>query len=601
MAAPAWDQASRERSVGEELELRQYAALLWHWLWLIVLCTILAAGSAFFVSSRMEPVYEASTTLLVSQATSRSLTTDYQAIMTNERLGQTYSEMMRKRPVMERVVEELGLAMPAEALAGMVSVQMVRDTQLMNLSVQHTDPALAMAVAYAVPLVFADFNAEMQAERFAKVKGSLSSQMQNLQEQITEAQSLVGGLSTSTEAGDQAERIRLQLWLTQLQGSHASLQRSYEDIRLAEASSMDTVTVVEPAVMPGGPIRPSPMRDALLAAVVGAMLGMGVAFLIEYLDDTIKHAGDVDQALGLTTLGTITRFGGESLEDKLVTSQHSRSNVTEAYRILRTNLEFASVDESLRTVVVTSASPREGKSVTAANLAVVMAQSGRTVVLVDSDLRRPSLHRIFGVSNEVGLTSALLHSGNPGAQEMLQQTEIENLRVLPSGPLPPNPAELLGSVRMSSLVEQLKSQADILVFDSPPALPVTDPAVLAQHVDAVLLVVEAGTARRGAVLRAAEGLTKVGANLAGVVLNKLSRRSGGYYHYYYDRYSQYYSSDGHDDGEPASKGPRLMRWWPLGLQKRRRGKRRRKTATAESEEAGSVIEVRESQGRDTGS
>jgi capsular exopolysaccharide synthesis family protein len=205
--------------------------------------------------------------------------------------------------------------------------------------------------------------------------------------------------------------------------------------------------------------------------------------------------------------------------------------------MLRTNLQFSTVDRPFKTLLITSANPTEGKSTTLANLAVVMAQAGLSVIAVDSDLRRPLLHKIFRLPNAEGLTNALLHS-NPEPDAYLQATDVENLQVLTTGPLPPNPAELLGSERMKGLVAHLKGKADILLFDSPPSLAVADAAILAAQLDGVLLVVDAGSTRRELVTRAVEGLNKIGANLLGVALNRLSSRGGGYYYYYYHYYSE---------------------------------------------------------------
>lgn len=571
----------------DEVELREYLALLWRWAWLIVLCALFAAGGAYLVSSRQEPVYRASATLLVNEATNKSLTPDLSALTLSERLARTYSELLRKRPVLERVIQQLGLPMSPDALARLVTVRVVQNTQLITLDVEHTDPALAATLANTIPSVFAQFNEEMQAERFAKAKEGLLAQMQALEQQIGEVQSQIASLSTSGSAEDQAERLRLQLWLSQLENSYSSLQRSYEDIRLAEANSLDTLTIVEPAEVPTVPVRPKTPQNVLLAAAVGLVLGAGVAFFIEYLDDTIKTPADVEKDLGLTTLGTIARFGGKALEDKLITAQHSRSSVAEAYRILRTNLEFAAVNGDLKAILVTSPNPVEGKTVTAANLAVVMAQAGRSVILADADLRRPAVHRVFGVPNEAGLTTALVRGEEIPLTDLLQPTEVEGLRVLTSGPLPPNPAELLGSEQMAHLVERLKGLADLVVLDTAPALPVADPAVLARVTDAVLLVVDSGATRRGMALRAAEHLSRAGAYIAGVVLNRFSPRGGGYY--YYHRYDYYYSSDGHGNREEEEIS---SRWKPLV-----RRDRRERPKASESQEAGRVIKVKEDLGR----
>ncbi|MGQ9459532.1 MAG: polysaccharide biosynthesis tyrosine autokinase, partial [Anaerolineae bacterium] len=351
-------------------------------------------------------------------------------------------------------------------------------------------------------------------------------------------------------------------------------------------SSLATLTIVEPAEVPTVPIRPKTLRNVLLAAAVGLTLGASVAFLIEYLDDTIKAPADVEKDLGLTTLGTIARFGGKSLEDKLITTQHNRSSVAEAYRILRTNLDFTAVDGGLKAVLVTSPNPVEGKTVTAANLAVVMAQAGRSVILADADLRRPAVHQMFHVPNEAGLTTALVRGEEVSLTDLLQPTEVEGLRVLPSGPLPPNPAELLGSEQMARSVERLKGLADLVILDTAPVLPVADPAILSRVADAVILVVDTGATRRGMALRAMEHLARAGANIAGVVLNRFSPRGSGYSYYY--RYDYYYSSDGHGKGEeePSASG-----WRPLV-----RRSRRERSKASEPEGTGRVIKVKEDPG-----
>ena len=191
--------------------------------------------------------------------------------------------------------------------------------------------------------------------------------------------------------------------------------------------------------------------------------------------------------------------------------------------------------------MVTSSGPTEGKSVTLANLAVVMAQSGLRVVAVDSDLRRPVLHKIFELPNNFGLTDAIVQS-NPGVAEYLQTTEIENLWVLTSGKLPPNPSELLGSQRMGALIEELKGVSDVVLFDSPPSLIVTDSAILGTKVDGTLIVCDAGRTRRNEAERSAKELRRVGVHLLGAVLNRLSGRRGGYYYYY--RYYYYETGEG---------------------------------------------------------
>jgi protein-tyrosine kinase len=215
---------------------------------------------------------------------------------------------------------------------------------------------------------------------------------------------------------------------------------------------------------------------------------------------------------------------------ELITVSEPRSPVSEAYRALRTNLDFASLDQTLKTLVVTSAGVGEGKSTTLANLAVVSAQAGRRVILVDADLRRPTLHQIFGLDNDTGLTTAMMDEVAL-ASPPLQETGIEGLSVLTSGPLPPNPAEVMGSRRMEEVIAVLTERADQVFFDTPPVVAVTDAAVLATKVDGVLLVISAGKTRREYARTAVQRLEQINARLVGTVLTNVQMGAGfkGYY------------------------------------------------------------------------
>jgi non-specific protein-tyrosine kinase len=209
----------------------------------------------------------------------------------------------------------------------------------------------------------------------------------------------------------------------------------------------------------------------------------------------------------------------------LVTLSDPRSPAAEAYRTLRTNVDFSGLDRAIHTLLVTSVAPHENKSVTAANLAVSMALGDKRTILVDADVRRPALHTLFGLNNDKGLTSLFIDSKGP-IEPALQTMEVPNLQVLTSGPLPPNPAELLGSQRMLDVIEALKSRADIVLFDAPPVIAVTDASVLGTRVDGVLLVVQAGQTRREQAKRAKQQLEKLHIRVIGAVLSGASLDSG---------------------------------------------------------------------------
>jgi capsular exopolysaccharide synthesis family protein len=225
---------------------------------------------------------------------------------------------------------------------------------------------------------------------------------------------------------------------------------------------------------------------------------------------------------------------------KPIALNEPKSPATEAYRTLRTNIQYAAVDRPLQSLLITSAGPGEGKSLTAANLAVVMAQGGKKTILVDCDLRKPMQHRIFDQRNVKGLTSLLVQGGDPA--DVLTKTIAPQMSLITSGPIPPNPAELLGSQAMRPLIEELKQRYEFVIFDGPPLIAVTDAALLAPLMDGVLLVIEAGQARIDMVQEAKSIIQNAGARLIGCVLNGVRRKVKDYHYYYY-----YQEKSGTDD------------------------------------------------------
>jgi len=533
------------------MELRQYWHLLRKWIWLIVLGALLAGGAAFVINRNTTPVYQATTSLLVTPGSTQALD-NYSALIASERLAQTYAQLLQSGPVLEETQRRLEAMAADDASVGdptsgfSVSSQAVRDTQLLGLSVTGTDPDLITTAANTLVEVFIAWQAEIQRSRYAESKANLSSEMEQLQASIQDMEDTIRTLQAQEGDADPNELSRLQDQLAQYRQSYSALLSSYSNINLAEANSGATVTVVTPAARPTTPIRPQVMSNTLLAAVAGAVLAAGVAFLIEYLDDTVKSPEDL-QGSGLGVIGVVHRINHSGRGERLpvFTITQSRSLVAEAYRTLRTNLQFSSLDNPLQSLVVTSAVATEGKTTTAANLAVVLAQSGKRVVLVDADLRRPSAHKLFGLSNGAGLTTALVEEPT-ALNGFLRATEVDNLRLLTAGPVPPNPQELLGSQRMQDLLHRLERQADIVVLDTPPTLVVADANILAARADGVLMVVNTGHTRRAAVRQAVEGIQQVGANLIGVVLNMVDTRGvrGSYYYYpSYYYYSHYYGHE----------------------------------------------------------
>jgi len=315
-----------------------------------------------------------------------------------------------------------------------------------------------------------------------------------------------------------------------------------------------TVSVVEDAIAPRSPVSPQPVLNAILAAFLAIGAAGAIVLLIEYLDDTVKGPEQAQEITGLPTLGRIERFEGlKSPREQLQAATKPRSTVAEAYRAARTNLTYAlDLGRERKLVLITSPGPGEGKTTTAANLAVVFGLAGHRVCVVDTDLRRPTLHRVYGLENGEGLTTLLL-AREPEIDRAVQRSIYTNVSVVTAGPLPPNPSELLGSARMQEVLERLRSRFDIVLLDSPPALVVTDASVLSTLVDGLLVVARAGKTRRGALKATIEELAQSGRPIAGVILNRVANREAGYYYY---AYGQAYGDDARDEEPRRAVKPR---------------------------------------------
>lgn len=317
------------------------------------------------------------------------------------------------------------------------------------------------------------------------------------------------------------------------------------------------VSVVEDALPPGSPVAPRPLVNATLGAMLLLVAAGTVVTLVEYLDDTVKGPEQSQEITGLPTLGRIERFEGmRSPKEQLQAATRPRSTIAEAYRAARTNLTYAiDLGRDRKLVLVTSPGPAEGKTTTTANLAIVYGLAGHRVCVVDTDLRRPTLHRVFGLENGEGLTNLLL-AREPDLDRAVQRSVYTNVSVVTAGPLPPNPSELLGSARMQELLERLKTRFDVVLLDSPPALVVTDASVLATLVDGLVVVARANKTRRGALRATIEELAQSGRPIAGIILNRVQARETGYYYYAYGRA---YGDDHETDEQPVRRVTRPQR------------------------------------------
>ncbi len=363
----------------------------------------------------------------------------------------------------------------------------------------------------------------------------LEAQVSALESSANRAQ---GKLARLPEQEYRLAQITINLQV--LHQTYNLLNEEYQKLRISEEARLANVRIVSPAQAPESPVRPRKMVNMALATVLGLMLALGLALVVDRLDDRVRTEEDAVMAVGAPVLAHLRMF--PEIEELSLEKAEKQSDLLEIFRTLRSNITLSAVDEPLRVLLVTSTQPREGKTVVATNLAIALAMDGKRTVLVDTDLRRPHIHDRMGVSNEAGLSNVAI--GERSLKEVLQETHIPNLEVLTCGPIPPNPAEMLNSQAWRDSLAKLKEQVDFIVMDSSPVLMFTDAQVLASMADATLMVVSAPETSRRALAQGTKLLSIVSANLVGIVLNKLERRfgAGSYYYYHYDDY--YHDKEG---------------------------------------------------------
>lgn len=534
------------------VELRHYLQILLA-NWWIPAIAILAFGLVAMVTSIfITPTYETNTTLLIDEAPNTG-SSDYNSLLASERLARTYAQLLTDEPVLQETITRLGLSLTVTELREQVSAQRIPETQLIEIAVRDVSPERATLIANTVVAVFIEQTEAIQSSRYAESEAALQAQLSEQNRQIEQTNAAIDQLGSSES--DRSERERLEALLATYQQTYANLLQSYEEIRIAQAQSSSNVIQVKAASVPDTPVSPNLLVNTLLGLALGAIFGTGIIVIREMADDTIRSSDQVGSLLGLPTLGVISVFDVKRSGTALVTASQSRTSVVQAFRSLRTNIQYASVDKEIHSILVTSPSPHDGKSTIAANLGIIMAQNRRRVILVEGDLHHPSLSRFFSRSNHQGLSDLFLKPLDY-LERYLLETSIPNLMLLPAGPLPPNPTELLDSNRSIRLLEKLEQLSDVVVVDSPPVLALADAAILAARVDAVLLVLWAGRTKVRAAREALSQLEHAGANLIGVVVNGVNPRSEsyGYYYYQYGGYGERESSERNGNGENGHAG-----------------------------------------------
>ena len=539
----------------QNADLKQYIAAFIKWWWLIVVSVVVAGLVSYLAAQSQPKQYFSSATLLVGQGT-RSVNANASDLSISQALAQSYADIATREPVMLGTLNALQLPWDADVLRNKVSARVVQGTQLLEVSVIDTDPQRAKVLADTVAnqLIQQSPSAgnlsledkQLVQEQVADIRDNLRRGKEDLKlidETINKAQ------SAQEIRAAQSRQSVLQQQMTRWQGTLGDL------LLQLQSGAANSLSVIEPAKVPSFPIGPNLLQNVILAVAIAFALSAGAALVLEFLDDTVKCADDVRHVLGLTPMGSIARIEtGDLPSDKLVVSRYPMSPAAESYRVLRTNLQFKMGDKRIRTLMVTSTVPMEGKSLTSANLATVLAHSGKRVLLVDADLRRPTVHRIFEVGNSAGLTTALA-SSTTDYDEFIHEEVLENLSVMTSGPLPPNPAELLSSARMYEIVRVLSQRFDVVIFDTPPVMAVADATVLASAVDGALLVVDNNHTRKKLLRQSFDALLAVGTNVMGVVLNRVSIRGNeSSYTYYYPQRNEVSGKSRRRDRKPARIG-----------------------------------------------
>jgi capsular exopolysaccharide synthesis family protein len=460
------------------VDVREYLRLLRrNWL-LVVVLTALGAGVTGAMTWRATPMYASSVTMVVSSPVSADdPTAAYQGTLLSQQRVKSYADMVSSDQIAAAVIRQLGLTVSPASLRSRISAQAVPDTVLLRATVTDRVPVRAQLIANAVGDVFSGAVARVE-----------------------------------TPPGSRSPSVHVTVW--------------------------------ERAKVASSPVSPRPVRTVGLGVLLGLLAGVGAAALRTRLDRTVSGEDDVRDAVGLPVLGAIC-YDPDARLRPLVVHGPSHAPRAEAFRVLRTNLRFVDVDTHPRTIVVTSALPGEGKTTTSANLAFTLAQAGARVVLVEGDLRRPTFGEYLGVESAVGLTSVLI--GAADLDDVLQPWGQDGAHpgrsrhggahpgrfdVLPSGPVPPNPSELLGSRGMHALLTRLAARYDAVLVDASPLLPVTDAAVLAAQCDAVLFVARTRRTHRQQIVTAVEALRAVDARLLGVVLNMVPLKGPDAYHRY---------------------------------------------------------------------
>ena len=512
------------------MQPQELVRLVRKWALPVLALTAVGATVAFGVSKALTPVYEAKGNVLVVAGLGQSATTPADLNVNAAEATTTAATLMTAPPNLQSVIDSLHLGESTTTLANRITATPQTNSELVDVSVTDPSPARAAQIANAIMSTFVAQITKQNTDRVNQAGASIQTQIDQVQSTLNqEVQQLAS-------AAPKQDTTALQQAINAEQSLLTQLNLNLSTFRASQLQNLETVSVATPASPPTIPSSPRTGLNVALGAVAGLIVALGLAALLEYLDQGLKTPADVDRRLGIPCLGIVPKYrttGGRGKQRRDLVS------AAEAYRRIRTNLLFASPDAELRSVLITSARAGEGKTQTAAHLAMSLAGLDKRVVLADADMRRPDLHRMFGRQLQGGMSELIMqaHGGLP-ALNGAYATSQQNLSLITSGLIPANPSELLASKRSLLLLRSLEHEFDLVVIDTPPIDVVPDALSLAAETSGTVLVIEAGKTNAAQAAAAIAALEKVGAPVLGVVLNKARERRGRDYYYYYEYTAQ---------------------------------------------------------------
>jgi polysaccharide biosynthesis transport protein len=529
------------------MEISVYFRPLRRWWWLLLASTLLATASSYWYIRQQPSLYEATTTLMIGQGFDDPNPTGGE-LLASQQLAETYAELAQRRLVREQTMAALGLTQLPE-----YSAYPLPNRQLLEILVVDTDPQRAQAVAneLANQLILQSPTAPRPEEQ--EREAFINDQLTRLQANIQQTQSDIAAKQVELESEFSALEIsELQSEIAALETKLDTLQFNYTSLLASTtAGAINTIEVIEPAILPLEPNSSDKLLMVLSASALALALAIGTAYLLDYFDNTVRTPEDVTPVNGVAQLPSIPEFKSDGSSVAVLAHDAPLSPVVDAFRALRTGLYAAMANRPGKIFLITSAAPREGKSTVAANLAAILAEGGKRVLLIDADLRRPMQHKLFNVSGDYGLAELLVtlegHERPNGSGEMIerviQKLKPANLGLIAAGSNLADGARLLGSDTMKMLLETVSQHVNYVIIDSPPLLAVADPFMLSTQVDGVVLVASASSIPRKQVEQALHRLSDANANVVGVVLNRQKASTDGYYYYqYYRAYAEHPNS-----------------------------------------------------------